>query len=61
VKFLPNVTVANKAQDKLIYMRGGYHRGCPQSSATGSFPNVAVYLMNNRAAPGRNLDVYALH
>jgi outer membrane receptor protein involved in Fe transport len=63
VKFLPNVTVANQGPGNgLIYMRGlATTEDGPQSSgATGSFPNVAVYLDEQSAQlPGRNLDVYA--
>ena len=63
VKLLPNVTVANQGPGNgLIYMRGlATTEDGPQSSgATGSFPNVAVYLDEQSAQlPGRNLDVYA--
>jgi iron complex outermembrane receptor protein len=63
VKFLPNVTVANQGPGQgLIYMRGlaTTEDGSQSSGATGSFPNVAVYLDEQSAQlPGRNLDVYA--
>src|ERR1700681_1911657 len=63
VKFLPNVTVANQGPGQgLIYMRGlaTTEDGEQSSGATGSFPNVAVYLDEQSAQlPGRNLDVYA--
>src|SRR5580692_3699286 len=63
VKFLPNVTVANQGPGQgLIYMRGlaTTEDGQQSSGATGSFPNVAVYLDEQSAQlPGRNLDVYA--
>src|SRR4030088_1393545 len=63
VKFLPNVTVANQGPGQgQIYMRGlaTTEDGEQSSGATGSFPNVAVYLDEQSAqVPGRNLDVYA--
>src|SRR4030088_2501165 len=63
VKFLPNVTVANQGPGQgLIYMRGlaTTEDGEQSSGATGSFPNVAVYLDEQSAQlPGRNMDVYA--
>src|SRR5467141_4171062 len=63
VKFLPNVTVANQGPGQgLIYMRGlaTTQDGSQSSGATGSFPNVAVYLDEQSAQlPGRNLDIYA--
>src|SRR4030088_2484249 len=63
VKFLPNVTVANQGPGQgQIYMRGlaTTQDGEQSSGATGSFPNVAVYLDEQSAQlPGRNLDVYA--
>src|ERR1700694_5521585 len=63
VKFLPNVTVANQGPGQgLIYMRGlaTTEDGEQSSGATGSFPNVAVYLDEQSAQlPGRNLDIYA--
>jgi len=63
VKYLPSVTVANQGPGRgQIYMRGlGTTQDGEQSSgATGSFPNVAVYLDEQSAQlPGRNLDIYA--
>jgi iron complex outermembrane recepter protein len=63
VKYLPSVTVANQGPGQgQIYMRGlGTTQDGEQSSgATGSFPNVAVYLDEQSAQlPGRNLDIYA--
>ncbi|HWJ36572.1 MAG TPA: TonB-dependent receptor [Steroidobacteraceae bacterium] len=63
VKFLPNVTVANQGPGQgQIYMRGlaTTQDGEQSSGATGSFPNVAVYLDEQSAQlPGRNLDIYA--
>src|ERR1700737_3717080 len=63
VKFLPNVTVANQGPGQgLIYMRGlaTTEDGAQSSGATGSFPNVAVYLEDTSPPlPGRNLDIYA--
>ena len=63
VKFLPNVTVANQGPGQgAIYMRGlaTTEDGEQSSGATGSFPNVAVYLDEQSAQlPGRNLDIYA--
>src|ERR1700730_8155122 len=63
VKFLHNVTVANQGPGQgLIYMRGlaTTEDGEQSSGATGSFPNVAVYLDEQSAQlPGRNLDIYA--
>src|SRR6266853_1173521 len=62
VKFLPNVTVANQGPGQgLIYMRGlaTTEDGEQSSGATGSFPNVAVYLDEQSAQlPNRNLDNY---
>jgi iron complex outermembrane receptor protein len=63
VKFLPNVTVANQGPGQgQIYMRGlaTTQDGEQSSGATGSFPNVAVYLDEQSAQlPGRNMDIYA--
>src|ERR1700675_4104040 len=63
VKFLPNVTVADQGPGQgQIYMRGlaTTQDGEQSSGATGSFPNVAVYLDEQSAQlPGRNLDIYA--
>src|SRR5258706_12818603 len=45
-----------------MYMRGlaTTEDGEQSSGATGSFPNVAVYLDEQSAQlPGRNLDIYA--
>ena len=62
-KFLPSVTVANQGPGSgQIYMRGlaTTQDGEQSQGATGSFPNVAVYLDDQSAQmPGRNLDVYA--
>ena len=63
VKFLPNVTVSDLGPGLgQIYMRGlaTTQDGEQSSGATGSFPNVAVYLDDQSAQlPGRNLDIYA--
>lgn len=63
VKYIPSVTVSNQGPGRgQIYMRGlGTTQDGEQSSgATGSFPNVAVYLDEQSAMlPGRNLDIYA--
>ncbi len=63
VKFLPNVTAATNGPGQgQIYMRGlaTTEDGLQSSGATGSFPNVAVYLDEQSAQlPGRNLDIYA--
>jgi iron complex outermembrane recepter protein len=63
VKFLPNVTASsNGPAQGQIYMRGlaTTQDGGQSSGATGSFPNVAVYLDEQSAQlPGRNLDIYA--
>ena len=63
VKYLPNVTAGSNGPGQgVIYMRGlattgGGNQG---SGATGSFPNVAVYLDDQSAQlPGRNIDIYA--
>jgi len=62
-KFLPSVTVANQGPGSgQIYMRGlaTTQDGEQSQGATGSFPNVAVYLDDQSAQlPGRNLDIYA--
>ena len=64
VKFLPNVTMTSQLPGVgQIYIRGlGTTEDGPQSSgATGSFPNVAIYLDEQSAQlPGRNLDIYAV-
>ncbi|MBV9344555.1 MAG: TonB-dependent receptor, partial [Gammaproteobacteria bacterium] len=63
VKFLPNVSVSSNGPGQgQIYMRGlaTTQDGSQSSGATGSFPNVAVYLDEQSAQlPGRNLDIYA--
>src|SRR3981189_2536851 len=63
VKFLPNVSVSSQGPGLgQIYMRGvaTTQDGSQSSGATGSFPNVAVYLDEQSAQlPDRNLDVYA--
>jgi len=63
VKFLPNVTAATNGPGQgQIYMRGlaTTEDGLQSSGATGSFPNVAVYIDEQSAQlPGRNLDIYA--
>jgi iron complex outermembrane receptor protein len=63
VKYLPNVTSASNGPGQgQIYMRGlaTTEDGLQSSGATGSFPNVAVYLDEQSAQlPGRNLDIYA--
>jgi iron complex outermembrane recepter protein len=63
VRFLPNVTASSNGPALgQIYMRGlaTTQDGSQSSGATGSFPNVAVYLDEQSAQlPGRNLDIYA--
>lgn len=62
-KYLPNVTSSTTMPGVgQIYMRGlaTTEDGAQSSGATGSFPNVAVYLDEQSAQlPGRNLDIYA--
>ena len=62
-KFLPSVTTSNQGPGaSQVYMRGlaTTQDGEQSQGATGSFPNVAVYLDEQSAQlPGRNLDVYA--
>ena len=62
-KFLPNVTSTTQLPGVgQIYIRGlgTTEDGAQSSGATGSFPNVAVYLDEQSAQlPGRNLDIYA--
>ncbi|MEI8297950.1 MAG: TonB-dependent receptor [Pseudomonadota bacterium] len=62
-KYLPNVTAsASMPGIGQIYMRGlaTTEDGAQSSGATGSFPNVAVYLDEQSVQlPGRNLDIYA--
>ena len=63
VKYLPNVTTASVGPGQgEVYMRGlsSTHEGTQVSGATGTFPNVAIYLDEQSVQlPGRNLDVYA--
>jgi iron complex outermembrane recepter protein len=63
VKYLPNVTTASVGPSQgEVYMRGlsSTHEGNQITGATGTFPNVAVYLDDQSVQlPGRNLDVYA--
>jgi len=63
LKFLPNVSAASHGPGQSqIYMRGlaTTEDGNQSTGATGSFPNVAVYLDEQSAQlPGRNLDIYA--
>jgi iron complex outermembrane receptor protein len=63
LKFLPNVSASTHGPGQgQIYMRGlaTTEDGNQSTGATGSFPNVAVYLDEQSAQlPGRNLDVYA--
>jgi iron complex outermembrane recepter protein len=63
VKYLPNVSTASVGPGQgEVYMRGlsSTHEGNQVTGATGTFPNVAVYLDDQSVQlPGRNLDVYA--
>jgi outer membrane receptor protein involved in Fe transport len=63
-KYLPNVTVSSNGPSwGDIYMRGlaTTTGGTAGSGATGSFPNVAVYLDDlSVQLPERNLDIYAV-
>ncbi|MBV8803445.1 MAG: TonB-dependent receptor, partial [Sinobacteraceae bacterium] len=63
LKILPNVSDASQGPGQgQIYMRGlaTTEDGNQSTGATGSFPNVAVYLDDQSAQlPGRNLDIYA--
>ncbi|MDB6090400.1 MAG: TonB-dependent receptor [Gammaproteobacteria bacterium] len=63
LKFLPNVTASSHGPGQgQIYMRGlaTTEDGNQSTGATGSFPNVAVYLDEQSAQlPGRNLEIYA--
>jgi iron complex outermembrane recepter protein len=63
VKYLPNVSTAGAGPGQgEVYMRGlsSTHEGNQVSGASGTFPNVAVYLDDQSAQlPGRNLDIYA--
>ena len=63
LKVLPNVSNSSHGPGQgQIYMRGlaSTEDGNQSTGATGSFPNVAVYLDDQSAQlPGRNLDIYA--
>jgi outer membrane receptor protein involved in Fe transport len=63
IKYLPNVSTANNGPGQNeVFMRGlsAGSQASQGSSATGLFPNVAVYLDNQSAQlPNRNLDIYA--
>jgi len=64
-KYLPNVTMGGSGPGQSeIYMRGlsiGGAGGGQSVGATGSFPNVAIYLDDQSAqVPGRNLDIYTV-
>ena len=63
LKILPNVSASTHGPGQgQIYMRGlaSTEDGNQSTGATGSFPNVAVYLDDQSAQlPGRNLDIYA--
>jgi outer membrane receptor protein involved in Fe transport len=63
IKYLPNVTAANNGPGQSeVFMRGlsAGSQASQGSSATGLFPNVAIYLDNQSAQlPNRNLDIYA--
>jgi len=63
LKVLPNVSASMHGPGQgQIYMRGlaTTEDGNQSTGATGSFPNVAVYLDDQSAQlPGRNLDIYA--
>jgi iron complex outermembrane recepter protein len=63
LKVLPNVSASTHGPGQgQIYMRGlaTTEDGNQSTGATGSFPNVAVYLDDQSAQlPGRNLDIYA--
>ena len=62
-KFVPSLTNADQGPgSSQIYIRGlaTTQDGEQSQGATGSFPNVAVYLDEQSAQiPGRNLDIYA--
>src|SRR5882762_8466456 len=64
VKYLPNVTTSSNGPSQGdIYMRGlaSTTGGTAGNGATGSFPNVAVYLDDQSVQlPERNLDIYAV-
>lgn len=61
-KFVPSLTNADQGPgNSQIYIRGlaTTQDGEQSQGATGSFPNVAVYLDEQSAQiPGRNLDIY---
>jgi outer membrane receptor protein involved in Fe transport len=61
-KFIPSLTNADQGPGaSQIYIRGlaTTQDGEQSQGATGSFPNVAVYLDEQSAQiPGRNLDIY---
>jgi iron complex outermembrane recepter protein len=63
IKYLPNLTTANNGPGQNeVFMRGlsAGSQASQGSSATGLFPNVAIYLDNQSAQlPNRNLDIYA--
>src|SRR3984885_15667457 len=63
IKDLPNVTAAsNGPGQNEVFMRGlsAGSQASQGSSATGLWPNVAIYLDNQSAQlPNRNLDIYA--
>jgi outer membrane receptor protein involved in Fe transport len=62
LKYTPNVQFSNNGPGQgEIFMRGlsAGGSGSQSSSATGSFPNVAVYLDDQSMQfPGRNADIY---
>jgi outer membrane receptor protein involved in Fe transport len=63
IRYLPNVTSANNGPGQNeVFMRGlsAGSQASQGSSATGLFPNVAIYLDNQSGQlPNRNLDIYA--
>jgi iron complex outermembrane recepter protein len=63
IRYLPNVTTAsNGPGQNEVFMRGvsAGSQASQGSSATGLWPNVAIYLDNQSAqVPNRNLDIYA--
>jgi iron complex outermembrane receptor protein len=63
LKILPNVSASTHGPGQgQVYMRGlaSTEDGNQSTGATGSFPNVAIYLDDQSAQlPGRNLDIYA--
>jgi outer membrane receptor protein involved in Fe transport len=64
IRFLPNVTAASNGPGvSQLIIRGlaTTEDGVQGEGATGSFPNVAVYLDDQSAQlPARNLDIYAV-